>query len=117
MLLSLQEFATDLSASLSNKPKVAIVADNDIDGVTSTAKIDQAFYTFADIEIEPFFRKETNWELPIPEIQNYKPDLLIMLDIAVGSASHIRAITKKPRKSYCIDDRAHSWLCRAFQPM
>lgn len=103
MILSLDEFTSSLGTNLKDKPKTALVADNDIDGVTATAKMDQALYNLAEIEVEPFFRQETDWELPIPEIQSYKPKLLILLDIATGSSSFLRTITKKPRYSYSID--------------
>ena len=103
METQLQSFIEQIQVTVDSNKRVAIIADNDLDGIISSVKLDAGLFDWNAIEVEPFFREEKTWDLPWMAIQEYNPDVLFFLDIAVNSVSNINRLIRKPRRGFIID--------------
>ncbi|MFX1512452.1 MAG: DHHA1 domain-containing protein [Promethearchaeota archaeon] len=96
MISDLNEFVSRFSQKLERaggkKAKLVLVADNDLDGLFSATKMDLVLYEHSGIEVDTVFRNPVSWDVPLTEIKEFKPDLVLLLDIALTSGTNVRRI-------------------------
>ncbi|MHA1917781.1 MAG: DHHA1 domain-containing protein [Candidatus Ranarchaeia archaeon] len=104
VLIQLEEIVKILNKELQNNKnsKIMIVADNDLDGITSAVLLDNMLYQF-EFESKIEFRDPIDWSLPIKNIQKEHPGYLFLLDIASDSVENLRITTKVAKNVFQID--------------
>ncbi len=104
LLVTLSEITEKLERELQKprKPKIMIVADNDLDGVTSAVRFDNALYSLG-FETTLAFRDPIDFDLPLVEIKKTHPSVLILLDIAVDSVTNLRPAAHLANQVFLVD--------------
>ncbi len=85
-------FSKKLERAGGKKAQLVLIADNDLDGLFSAVKMDLVLYEQMGIEVDTVFRNPASWDIPLNEIQELKPDLICLLDIALTSGTNVRRI-------------------------
>jgi hypothetical protein len=84
------------------KPSITIIADNDLDGVTSAVLLDNTLFSL-DFETTIAFRNPIDFNLPLKDLQKNPTSLLILLDIALDSITNLRQAARLVNRVFMID--------------
>ncbi|MFX0094386.1 MAG: DHHA1 domain-containing protein [Candidatus Hodarchaeota archaeon] len=107
VFLTIDKFANTLLSDLREgqirEPKVMLVADNDLDGICSASLLDTALYELNIEDLEVAFRDPLTWDVPYDNVEEYDPDVVILLDIASGSVGEPKSLARLAPRVYQID--------------
>ncbi|MFX1535173.1 MAG: DHHA1 domain-containing protein [Promethearchaeota archaeon] len=125
VFLTLKKFADALLSSLKEKttnPKVMLIVDNDLDGVTSAALLDTVLYELNIEDLEVAFRDPLSWDIPYDLVNEYDPDIVILLDIASNSVGDPKSLARLSPTVFQIDhhitkDIGHPQRLMAYNPV
>jgi oligoribonuclease NrnB/cAMP/cGMP phosphodiesterase (DHH superfamily) len=104
VLVELDEMVEKLEQEFQSpkKPSITIIADNDLDGVTSAVRLDNTLYSLG-LETTIAFRDPIDFNLPLKDLQKNPTSLLILLDIALDSITNLRPAARLVNKVFMID--------------
>ncbi|MFX0065088.1 MAG: DHHA1 domain-containing protein [Candidatus Hermodarchaeota archaeon] len=125
VFLSLSKFTEALVSSLKEKttnPKVMLIVDNDLDGITSAALIDTVLYELSIEDLEIAFRDPLSWDIPYDLVDDYDPDIVILLDIASNSVGDPKSLARLAPTVFQIDHHitkeiGHPQRLMAYNPV
>ena len=83
--------------------RVVILADSDVEGIVSSALLDAAIYRAYNIEPESLFRNQVSWKIPVKDLHELRPDVLILVDIALSSPTEYRNVLRLSRHVLQVD--------------